>query len=126
MQRVEVLIDTKKGMINIKSDYLVESYQITELKEISKLLSSNSQLEQLIIDKNRIIANIKATNANTANQVSRNAKEVIQIWNEEKKPDRDRTGSRTLPKRTPNKLVRRIKRRRRRIRKPERSSRAID
>ena len=44
------------------------------IKEISKLLSSNSQLEQLIIDKNRIIANIKATNANTANQVSRNAK----------------------------------------------------
>ncbi len=44
------------------------------IKEISKLLSSNSQLEQLIIDKNRIIANIKATNVNTANQVIRNAK----------------------------------------------------
>ena len=44
------------------------------LKEISKLLSSNSQLEQLIIEKNRIIANIKASNANIANQVNRNAK----------------------------------------------------
>ena len=44
------------------------------LKEISKLLSANSQLEQLSIDKNKIIANIKATNTNTANQVNRNAK----------------------------------------------------
>ncbi len=44
------------------------------LKEISKLLSSNSQLEQLTIEKNRIIANIKASNANIANQVNRNAK----------------------------------------------------
>ena len=44
------------------------------LKEISKLLSAKSQLEQLTIDKNQIIANIKTSNANIANQVSRNAK----------------------------------------------------
>jgi len=96
LQRVEVLIDTEKGMINIKSDYLVESYPINELKKISKLL-------------------LQEFGPKTATM----AIKVIQIWNEEKKSDRDRTGSRTLPKRTPNKLVRRIKRRRRRIRKPE-------
>ena len=44
------------------------------LKEISKLLSAKSQLEQLTIDKNQITANIKTSNANIANQVSRNAK----------------------------------------------------
>ena len=44
------------------------------LKEISKLLSAKSQLEQLTIDKNQITANIKTANSNIANQVSRNAK----------------------------------------------------
>ncbi len=44
------------------------------LKEISKLLSAKSQLEQLTIEKNQITANIKTANANIANQVSRNAK----------------------------------------------------
>jgi len=44
------------------------------IKEISKLLSANSQLEQLTIDKNRVVANIKTSNVNIANQVNRNAK----------------------------------------------------
>ena len=44
------------------------------LKELSKFLSANSQLEQLTIDKNKITANIKTANANISNQVSRNAK----------------------------------------------------
>ena len=44
------------------------------LKELSKFLSANSQLEQLTIDNSKITANIKTTNANIANQVSRNAK----------------------------------------------------
>ncbi len=44
------------------------------LKEISKLLSAKSQLEQLTIDKNQITANIKTANSNIANQISRNAK----------------------------------------------------
>ncbi len=44
------------------------------LKEISKLLSAKSHLTQLTIDKNGIVANIKTTNANIANQVTRNSK----------------------------------------------------
>ena len=44
------------------------------LKELSKLFSAKSQLEELIIDKNLIKANIKTANTNTANQVDRNAK----------------------------------------------------
>jgi len=44
------------------------------IKEISKLLSANSQLEQLTLDNDKIIANIKTANTNIANQVNRNAK----------------------------------------------------
>ena len=44
------------------------------VKELSKLFSANSQLEELLIDKNKIKATIKTTNTNTAKQVVRNAK----------------------------------------------------
>jgi len=52
----------------------IERKKRESLKEISKLLSSQSQLEQLTIDKNHIMANIKVSNKNIANEVNRNAK----------------------------------------------------
>ena len=44
------------------------------IKDIAKLLSANSQLINLTIDKNAIKADIKASNNNVAQQVHRNAK----------------------------------------------------
>ena len=55
----------------------IKEHEITKrqsIKEISKLLSSRSQLINLTIDKHTIKATIKASDRNVANQVNRNAK----------------------------------------------------
>jgi len=44
------------------------------MKEVSKLLSSKSQLMTLTIQKNKILATIKTSNVNISKQVDRNAK----------------------------------------------------
>jgi len=55
----------------------IKTNEITKrqsIKEISKLLSSKSQLINLTIDKNTIKATIKTSDKNVAQQVTRNAK----------------------------------------------------
>jgi hypothetical protein len=64
--------------LNLLNKYQpIKKHEITKrqsIKEISKLLSSRSQLVKLTIDKHSIKATIKASDRNVANQVSRNAK----------------------------------------------------
>ena len=81
--RTKLLEEYPKYVSSMRRQSILDKYQPINkqerkkretLKEISKLLSSNSQLETLTVQKNKIIANIKTTNATTLNQVSRNAK----------------------------------------------------
>ncbi len=81
--RTKLLEEYPKYVSSMRRQSILDKYQPINkqerkkretLKEISKLLSSNSQLETLTVQKDKIIANIKTTNATTLNQVSRNAK----------------------------------------------------